>query len=373
MNIDTHSFAHVDRLEQLKELESLKLVDSVLSELDAAVLEINKSFSGSWLGYHAYVYYDGLNRPPPGAHFSQEWGLKDLSITSLGTYGDWREYNPDRVQAIVRAQAGDPDMERILNMENKVLEVFLDVKSELDSLLSTYLEATQDSYISRLHKELNTLRPLTPQEIAHSMRPTGQVMTRDTTALGQSWRTPPHITVGSEVAAIRNTLSICKLLTVLAKKAGAHIARQNKVTVGQENLGTNVFIGHGRSSAWRELKDFVQDRLELPVDEFNRVPVAGITNQARLKEMLDSAAVALVIMTAEDENADGNTQARMNVIHEVGLFQGRIGFTRAIVLLEDGCTEFSNIEGLGQIRFPEGNISACFEEIRRVLEREKLI
>jgi predicted nucleotide-binding protein len=63
----------------------------------------------------------------------------------------------------------------------------------------------------------------------------------------------------------------------------------------------------------------------------------------------------------------------MNVVHEAGLFQGRLGFTKAIVLLEEGCEEFSNIEGLGQIHFPKDNIKAAFEEIRRVLEREGLI
>src|SRR5205807_525889 len=35
----------------------------------------------------------------------------------------------------------------------------------------------------------------------------------------------------------------------------------------------------------------------------------------------DAAAIAFLIMTAEDEMADGATQARMNVIHEAGLFQ----------------------------------------------------
>jgi hypothetical protein len=43
------------------------------------------------------------------------------------------------------------------------------------------------------------------------------------------------------------------------------------------------------------------------------------------------------------------------------------------VLLEEGCTEFSNIHGLGQIRFPKGNIGAAFEEVRRVLEREDVL
>jgi hypothetical protein len=49
------------------------------------------------------------------------------------------------------------------------------------------------------------------------------------------------------------------------------------------------------------------------------------------------------------------------------------GFTRAIVVLEEGCQEFSNIHGLGQIRFPKGRIAAAFEEIRKVLEREGLL
>lgn len=61
-------------------------------------------------------------------------------------------------------------------------------------------------------------------------------------------------------------------------------------------------------------------------------------------------------MTVEDKPADGGMQARMNVIHEVGLFQGRLDFEKAIVLLEEGCEEFSNIADLGQIRFPPGQI-----------------
>ncbi len=56
----------------------------------------------------------------------------------------------------------------------------------------------------------------------------------------------------------------------------------------------------------------------------------------------------------------GVCQARMNVIHEAGLFQGRLGFTKAILLLEDGCSEFSNIQGLGQIRFPKRENFSCF-------------
>lgn len=134
-----------------------------------------------------------------------------------------------------------------------------------------------------------------------------------------------------------------------------------------------VFIGHGRSPVWVDLRDFIQERLRLPWDEFNREPTAGKSTKERLQEVLADAGFAFLVMTADDEHADGTLHARENVIHEVGLFQGRLGFTKAIVLLEEGCKEFSNIGGIVQIRFPKGNIMARSEEIRRVLERENVL
>lgn len=137
--------------------------------------------------------------------------------------------------------------------------------------------------------------------------------------------------------------------------------------------GRHIFIGHGRSPLWRELKDFIADRLKLPWDEFNREVVAGHTTSERLQTMMQQAGFALLVMTAEEEGVDAKLHARPNVIHEVGLFQGHLGLNRAIVLLEDGCTEFSNIIGLSQIRFPIGDIAARFEDVRRVLEREGVL
>lgn len=138
-------------------------------------------------------------------------------------------------------------------------------------------------------------------------------------------------------------------------------------------MGDKIFIGHGRSKEWLVLQEFLRYRLGLPVEEFNSSPTAGIMTAARLKEILNNAAFAFLVMTAEDERPDGGYNPRLNVVHEAGLFQGRLGFERAIILLEDGCEPFSNIDGLGQIRFPKDDISAKFEEVRRTLEREGLI
>lgn len=146
-----------------------------------------------------------------------------------------------------------------------------------------------------------------------------------------------------------------------------------EVKMKTKHSGKNIFIGHGRSQVWLSLERFLKSRLHLDVEEFNSSPSAGVQTASRLEEMLDNTVFAFLVMTAEDESSDGKFNPRLNVVHEAGLFQGRLGFKKAIILLEEGCEGFSNIDGLGQIRFPKGDISPQFEEIRRTLEREGVI
>jgi predicted nucleotide-binding protein len=245
-------------------------------------------------------------------------------------------------------------------------------KAEIISILETELASQSDAVLSKLKNDLEGLEPMSQHDVVEHWWP-GTIFTRDAIAMGQGNTVPAHIDAAADATSLRHSFDICNEAAKIASKAASHLKRKVPKGVAADRAGTNVFIGHGRSPLWQELKDFVQNHLRLQCDEFNRVPVAGVTNIARLIEMLDAAAIAFLVMTAEDERADGAFQARMNVIHEAGLFQGRLGFDKAIVLLEEGCKQFSNIHGLGYIPFPRGNISASFEEVRRVLERENLI
>jgi predicted nucleotide-binding protein len=366
-------FALAETLNQVVERADSDDISRPLNALVEAAQAVGRSFSGSWQGYHSRVYYADLETPPPGAHFSQEWGLMDNYGSSFGSRGDWREYNAEDVTAHIRAIAGEPNLDAAHLAADAASEAFHNAKSEIVSILQNELEERPDGFLEQLKQKIETLHPMSTFDVAQHLSPKGQIMTRDTITLGQGTQVPPHMKLIAEVRSIHHSFGICRAASDVATKAASHLERKSRGRKRAERVGTNVFIGHGRSHAWRDLKDFVQDRLRLPWNEFNRVPIAGVTNIARLSEMLDSAAIAFLVMTAEDERADGKVQARMNVIHEAGLFQGRLGFTRAIVLLEEGCEPFSNIEGLGQIRFPKGNVSAAFEEIRRVLEREGLL
>ena len=145
----------------------------------------------------------------------------------------------------------------------------------------------------------------------------------------------------------------------------------NNFPINNENK--KYFIGHGGSDIWKVLRDFLENTLKLPYEEFNRIPQAGKITSIRLKEMLESCCMAFLIMTGEDEHADDTLHARSNVIHEIGLFQAQLGYEKAIILREEGCEIFSNIQGITYIPFPKGNIEPAFEDIRGVLKREGMI
>lgn len=131
-----------------------------------------------------------------------------------------------------------------------------------------------------------------------------------------------------------------------------------------------VFIGHGRSRSWRDLKDHLQDLHGIDVVAYETGARAGLTIHEVLREMVSKASIAFLVLTAEDIDRDGVAHARENVVHETGLFQGKLGFKRAIVLLEEGCNEFSNIAGLQQLRFAQGNIKEIFGDVLAVVRRE---
>ena len=131
-----------------------------------------------------------------------------------------------------------------------------------------------------------------------------------------------------------------------------------------------IFIGHGRSPQWRELKDHLTDKHGYKIVAYEVGARAGHTIRDILDEMLHESSLAFLVLTGEDSDENGNLHARENVIHETGLFQGRLGFSKAIVLLEENTNQFTNISGIDQIRFKKGNIRETFGDVLSVIKRE---
>jgi predicted nucleotide-binding protein len=355
-----------ERAANLFEKEPLR---GQISRLMDACDDVGQAWSGSFIGYQATVYIQGLRPTRPGEFFNREWGPSE-------SRGQWAEYLFEGVRQEIERQARSDSLERLNEAVTSAQSAFESRDGEIIPALDAILTARTDDTLKGMRNSIANLRSCGSAELfAHDWLPGGQQMVRDPRALASMALQVPHhmrykawlmerVSYGIQAGELAKlTKQVVKYLRYTMNLKGTTVAK----TDGR------IFIGHGRSNAWRDLKDFLQDRLGLQWEEFNRESAAGFATKERLEALLDGSSFAFLVMTAEDEQTDGSIRARANVIHEVGLFQGRLGFERAIILLEDGCEEFSNIIGLGQIRFPKSNIMAKSEEIRRVLEREKII
>jgi predicted nucleotide-binding protein len=365
-------------------LEVIRRCQNALSQRDDPFIEENTealktnlgriadSFCGSCIGYHSRVYYRGLQTPAPGDHFSVEWGLMDTWGGPRS--GNWIEYSPEQIQRAAFSGIAGDFQRRLKTISDTAKQTFEESRDTLLTIVSVLLDKEKTTTLERLRDEIKDTEILgSASKFAQAMMPRGQFMSRDSTAVTQGILVPPHIAIQAEQIAMLSPFGGLESLIKCGKSVLGYMEIHDMVDKDTVKKADRVFIGHGKSALWRELKDFLQDRLHLSWEEFNRESPAGHATVERLQAMLDNSCFAFLVMTAEDEHGDKTLHARENVIHEAGLFQGHLGFKKAIILLEEGCSEFANIEGLGEIRFPKGNISAAFEEVRRVLEREKII
>lgn len=131
-----------------------------------------------------------------------------------------------------------------------------------------------------------------------------------------------------------------------------------------------IFIGHGRTRLWARVQVFLEHELGLRTASYESESRVGESIVPVLEHLLNQAAFAVLLLTSEDEMAQGTKRARQNVIHEIGLFQGRLGFQRVVLLKQEGIEEFSNVAGLQYIAFDGDKIEGAFYELQRVLQRE---
>jgi predicted nucleotide-binding protein len=146
--------------------------------------------------------------------------------------------------------------------------------------------------------------------------------------------------------------------------------------VGKESAATKapkLFLGHGRSKPWARVHMHIRDDLKLEVEAWETESRAGLHSIEVLKGLLASCTFAVIVATGEDATHGGEVRARQNVVHEIGLFQGRLGFEKVALLRQEGIEEFSNLAGLQVIPFAGDQIEAAFYDLGRMLKREGIV
>jgi predicted nucleotide-binding protein len=246
----------------------------------------------------------------------------------------------------------------------KVFDQEINRDGKLEPVLDRYLYKTEDLRLDYVNEEEFFADYITPHDSAHYQR---EFRVRDRKkGLLRVWSTPAappdkvRVSVKveakepAEIKAVLNVFETHKEKSLLPVETPT---RKEPV----------VFIGHGHSEDWKELRDHLRDMHGFEVEAYEARPRAGQTIENVLQAMLAKATIAFFVMTGEHETVAGSMNPRLNVVHELRLFQGRLGFNKGIVLLKRGATEFSNIAGLQQIRFTDieevfGNVVATINQ-----------
>jgi predicted nucleotide-binding protein len=249
----------------------------------------------------------------------------------------------------------------------KVFDQQINRDGKLEPVLDMYLYKTEDLRLDYVNEEEFFADYITAPDSAHYQR---EFRVRDRKkGLLRVWSTPAappdkvRVSVKVEAKEPAEIKAVLNVFETHKEKSLLPVETPTK----KEPV---VFIGHGHSEGWKELRDHLRDMHGFEVEAYEARPRAGQTIENVLQAMLAKATIAFFVMTGEDETVAGSMNPRLNVVHELGLFQGRLGFNKGIVLLKRGAAEFSNIAGLQQIRFTDikevfGNVVATINQESR--------
>lgn len=171
---------------------------------------------------------------------------------------------------------------------------------------------------------------------------------------------------------------INSIIQTLNKMTNDELELETKKIKPEKTNGSNlkekiVFIGHGRSKLWARVQLFLKDDLNIKSFTFESETHTSKSIIQILEEFLEKSSFAILILTAEDETLDGKLRARQNVIHECGLFQGRLGFDNVVLLKQTETEDLSNLSGLQYIPFNGENIEQTFYELQRKLKKSGIL
>lgn len=135
--------------------------------------------------------------------------------------------------------------------------------------------------------------------------------------------------------------------------------------------GQAVFLVHGHDQDNTAcLKAFLEDQRGLEVIMLSDKPGRGRTIIEKFEEEAARAQYAFVLLTPDDfvgERDKAYSQARPNVVFELGWFYGRLGRERVCLVLREGTRLQSDLEGISRIVF-EQSVLERSDEIDTELE-----
>lgn len=285
-------------------------------------------------------------------------------IEAIASLSDFLLLNYREFTELCGHVAGEPDeavADRVLRRFNAEMTV---VVKRVDGVFSFRLDG------ERVVREFFPQQPLPSEEIEDSTG-AGDVFAAGLLAVVASDQL--RVELGSLLGM---ELARHKLRYVGTRGHGgfADIAHRFIRSRDEQRRGTvrppGVFVAHGGDLQWRAIKSFIEDECRLRVYTFESGIWGSTQVTEALNEYLDKCSFAVCVLTAEDLSADGRRWARQNVVHEVGLFQGRYGFDRVMLLAEEGCDFVPDTAEPFTVTFPRNGIESTFWRLNKMIKSQ---
>ena len=169
------------------------------------------------------------------------------------------------VKDVINESAGHPDLSAAKEASAKLATLVNRAKDELLSTLSLALDDAPDEFLERLKKNAQDIEIQTYAAICRAILPGGRMMSRDSNAMMAGLQLAPHQEIVAETAALQSPCDAATNLSEIVRRAGSHMDRKEKGKQRSKRIGTNVFIGHGRFTLWRELRECPEFCVCVPV------------------------------------------------------------------------------------------------------------
>jgi predicted nucleotide-binding protein len=368
---------------------------AVAEDVECAARNIDQGFSGSWFGYHARVYLDGLRPSEPGEFFDIEWGLGDAF--SSNTAGDWREHSMAEVRRALlsRANVSEGDIQNLTVVAREVEQTVRPERTRAISVLHAIGEAEHSPRLATILAEIEALKLRIPLSDCLSARRPGQVATYDTRASSsQRFDSPPHLVVWFGVFEQTSVRLQCEKLTDLLSQAievvEAKVALRasgDTAVRRDENMATdsrNVFVVHGRNVAARDAMNAFLRALGLSPMEWeqlvHRTGVAAPYNAEVIEEAFRTAQAVVILFTGDDlarlddgllaegeHPEEAGYQPRPNVLIEAGMAMQR-DRGRTIIVRAGVTRHPTDFDGMNAVVFRSSAEPAFRNQLRTRLQ-----
>jgi hypothetical protein len=183
---------------QARAKERYDLVDAVLDR-------VHGSWSGSWAGYHAHLYYGEFERPGFGSKFNVEWG------GLRGFPRGWQDRSDAEVTVFIERTSG-VTLDELERFATSIFDVAHPLYLEAQALVTPILEASGDTSRALLDELVGESWGISQAEYLRQARPS-QIGSRDSAAICEGMKIPPHVVYRARVVSeyTRVTASVAAL------------------------------------------------------------------------------------------------------------------------------------------------------------------